>query len=393
MSFSARHVLAVALLIAAAIVLPGTVGPVQGASAAPGSLQINLSVDDPNGGYIGGTSKSFSGTYDCGPGFSGSFSTLHTNAPVIISGIPEASSCTVTAATPTGGLLNASFVWVGPTYSLQPVTIGDATTEVLTITQQTAQVFGNVSITPTVSGPGWYIGGTGRVFSVNYTCTLTNGPTISGTVNTSAASPGQITHIGAGSVCTFSETLTTQPGDFSDPAASWVGGTFTPTSATVPANGTTSVNVTNAYTGPTGQLAIHTTVSGVGYIGTGSPFVYDYDCGIASGQIAVAANATASATVPAGVVCSVQQQSPDAGLVSGGHAWATPTWTTPRSVTVPNGGSVTLAVTNRVVAVLAMSGSDNASGMLLLGLLMLVIGAGLVCTTRFSTRRAPTPTR
>ncbi len=63
---------------------------------ATGSLRISKVVDDPNGGYTGGTSQTFSGTYNCGTGSTGTFTTLTTATPVTIAGIPAGRTCTVT---------------------------------------------------------------------------------------------------------------------------------------------------------------------------------------------------------------------------------------------------------------------------------------------------------
>ena len=38
---------------------------------AAGSLRISKVVDAPDGAYTGGTGKTFSGSYDCGTGFTG----------------------------------------------------------------------------------------------------------------------------------------------------------------------------------------------------------------------------------------------------------------------------------------------------------------------------------
>lgn len=79
---------------------------------ATGNFTIRKQVNDPSGGYIGGTSKEFTGTYSCANGTSGTFSV--TTATTWTSGqIPAGVTCTVTETAPTGGLLNASFVW-GP---------------------------------------------------------------------------------------------------------------------------------------------------------------------------------------------------------------------------------------------------------------------------------------
>ena len=142
---------------------------------------------DPNGGYTGGTSKTFSGGYDCGIGFNGTFTTLTTATPVTISNIPAGRTCTVSEDAPNGGLLNASYAWGTPSYSTQPVTITDQGTATVTITNNVVQKFGTFAVTKVVTGPGGYTGGTTRVFPVQYSCTLTNGPSSSGTLNVTTA--------------------------------------------------------------------------------------------------------------------------------------------------------------------------------------------------------------
>ena len=79
-------------------------------------------VDAPTGAYTGGTTKTFTGTYDCGTGFTGR-SHATTATPVVINNIPAGRTCTVTETPPTGGLANASYAWGTATYSAQPVTI------------------------------------------------------------------------------------------------------------------------------------------------------------------------------------------------------------------------------------------------------------------------------
>ena len=211
---------------------------------ATGSLRISKVVDDPNGGYTGAANKTFSGTYNCGTGSTGTFTTLTTATPVTIAGIPAGRTCTVTENTPTDGLLNASFAWAAPTFSTQPVTIADQATATVTITNHVVQQFGTFSVTKVVRGPdgttAGYTGGTTRVFPVGYSCALTNGPTTSGTLNltlTQAVSPAA--PIPAGSSCTLTETLTTQPGDFADPSYVWGPPTITPASFAI-GNSTTA---------------------------------------------------------------------------------------------------------------------------------------------------------
>ncbi|GAA1980150.1 DUF5979 domain-containing protein [Microbacterium pumilum] len=319
---------------------------------ATGSLQISKVVDDPVGGYTGGATKTFSGTYDCGAGYSGTFTTLTTSAPVTVSGIPAGRSCLVTENPPTGGLLNASFAWGAPAYSTQPVTVSDQQTATVTITNQVEQRFGTFAVTKSVEGPGGYIGGSARVFPVAYSCTLTNGPTTSGTINaTTATATTPTAPIPAGSVCSFSETLTTQPDDFADPSYAWTGSAIAPTSVTIGDGASTSITVTNTYARETGELIIAKVVDGDGYIGTGEPFVVTYDCGVARGQVTVASGGSTSVTVPAGNSCAVQEQTPDPGLLSPAYVWGTPTWAPGITAIVPANGSATLTVTNPTIAV------------------------------------------
>lgn len=338
--------LAATAVAAAALLAPATVGPAPAAHAAPGALRIQIVVDDPHGGYVGGTSKTYAGSYDCG-GVAGTYDTARTNAPVTIADVPEGAICTVTPALPAGSLLNASFSWATPTTSPEEVTIGDAETATIVVTHPVAQSFATFSVSKAVDGPGGYTGGTDRVFPIGYTCTLTNGPTTSNTllptIGAAAVSPA----IPVGSVCTFTETLAAQPGDFADVSYVWSGWSAEPSSLTV-AEGARAV-VTNAYVRETGELVVAKTVEGAGYLGEGAPFLFDYDCDGTTGRIAVAAGSTGSAAVPARIECTVKEQTPDAGLLAAGYRWGEPVWSTATTATVPASGSVTLAVTNPIL--------------------------------------------
>lgn len=215
--------------------------------ASVGALRISKLVDDPVGGYIGGTSKVFTGTYDCGGGFSGVFSTLRTSAPVVITGLPAGSTCVVAEDTPTGGLLNASFAWAAPAVVPASVEVVADTTVDVVLTNTVIQQFGPLTIGVQVTGPGGYTGGSTRVFPASYSCTLTNGPTSTGTVSVSPASSGSTSPIPAGSTCVVTMTLTPQPGDFADTSYAWVGAVANPASAVILPSTGASVVVTATY--------------------------------------------------------------------------------------------------------------------------------------------------
>jgi hypothetical protein len=91
-----------------------------------GTLQITKTI----GGAGGVASRTtFSGSYDCGTGFSGPFSGLTPTAPVTIPNIPVGRSCTVTETTPTGGLVDSSYAWdVTGTVNPAAVTIANGQT-------------------------------------------------------------------------------------------------------------------------------------------------------------------------------------------------------------------------------------------------------------------------
>lgn len=323
---------------------------------ATGSLRISKIVADPAGGYTGGSTKTFSGTYSCGVGATGAFDTLTTAGPVLITGIPAGRSCTVSENAPTGGLLNASYAWGTPTFTSQPVTITDQGTATVTITNPVVQKFGTFAVTKTVSGPGGYTGGVNRVFPVAYSCALPNGPTSSGTLNlTAAQAVSPESPIPTGSVCTFSETLTAQDGDFGDPSYAWSGSTVDPTSVIIGDTTTTGLTVTNSYVRTTGQLILTKRVAGSGYTGTAEDFTIGYNCGVVSGSVTLAKDGSASVPVPGGNTCSVAEVPPSQSLLAPAYVWDTPTWsdgaTATNQATIPADGSAALTVTNSTVAV------------------------------------------
>ena len=197
--------------------------------------------------------------------------------------VPAGRTCTVTENAPSGGLANASYAWIAPTFSEQPVTISDQGTAQVTITNRVEQGFGSFALTKAIVGPNdtvGYTGGTTRVFPVAYTCTLTGGPTTSGTLNlTTAQAVSPAAPIPTGSVCTFTETLTTQPGDFADPSYVWTGSAVNPTSVTIANSTTATATITNTFTRQLGSLVITKAVAGDGYLGGTTPnFTVLYSC-------------------------------------------------------------------------------------------------------------------
>ncbi len=331
---------------------------------ATGTLEIAKTVDGPSGAFTGGSGKSFTGTYSCGTGFTGSFS-VSIGTPFQATGIPAGRSCTVTEDPPTGGLANASYAWAPATYSTQPVTITADTTARVTISNQVIQRTGTFAISKTITGPGGYVGGPGRVFPVAYRCTLTGGPTTSGTLNLASGQPvSPASAVPTGSVCTLTETLTATPTDFVDPSYVWGSTTVTPNNFIVGDGTTAQVTVTNTYTRQTGSLVLAKVVTGDGYTGgTGANFLVGYDCGNGFTGTRRLANGGSGVTIdnlPAGVGCTLTEIEgtatdpalwPSTSLLAPGYTWGEPSWRPGSVVTIPAKGTVTATVTNPTVPV------------------------------------------
>ena len=187
------------------------------------------------------------------------------------------------------------------------MTITDQGTAQVTITNRVEQSFGTFALTKAIVGPNdtvGYTGGTTRVFPVAYSCTLTGGPTTSGTLNlTTAQAVSPAAPIPTGSVCTFTETLTTQPGDFADPSYVWTGSAVNPTSVTIGDSTTATATITNTFTRQLGSLVITKAVAGDGYLGGTAPnFTVLYNCGTGfQGSVTIANGASATVGgLPAG---------------------------------------------------------------------------------------------
>ena len=203
-----------------------------------GSLQITKTIGGAGGVTAGAI---FSGTYDCGTGFKGSFSTLTTTSPVSISGIPVGRSCTVTETTPTGDLVDASYAWdVTGSVSPASVTIANGQVSTLKITNTTKRVYGSLTVTKQLSNVallllnGTFTGTwtcdypTGTVDDTNgtWSVTFTNG------VAGATSYTGPRTQIPLTSSCSVGENAPSN-GMFTDPSYSWKTPVITPASAVV----------------------------------------------------------------------------------------------------------------------------------------------------------------
>lgn len=328
-----------------------------------GSFSISKTITGETAGFTGTAATPFTGSYSCSDGRTGTFSTS-TGTAWTSPRIPAGVTCTVAEDQPTGNLANSSYRWGTPgvTYPAggANVAITDGGNPTVALHNPIARVTGTLQVSKVVepvapATAAGYTGGGDREFPVTYTCAISGGTATTGTVDVTTAGAVTVPNVPAGSVCTFTEDLTAQDGDFADASFSWTGHTFEPASVTIPADGVASTTVTNTFTRSIVDLTLSKIVDGEGYLGTGTPFEIAYDCGAPfSGTVDLAAGGSETVRVPAGVQCTVVETAPDPDLLDPAHAWGTPTYdglSPSGTVTVPAGGSGEVTVTNPTIAV------------------------------------------
>ena len=219
----------------------------------------------------------------------GSFSVTQ-NTPYVSPEIPAGTICTVTETQPTGNLADTSWSWNPPTYpNGNSVTIVEGNVPTVTVRNTFAQATGSLKLSKVVEPrPGaplaGYTGGD-RTFPIAYTCRIAGATVASGTAQVAAGASSTVTGLPATSVCSLSETLTTQPGDFADPSLTWDGNSFSSTAVTIVANAERSATVTNFFIKQTASLTIGKQIDGAGYTGGAAEhFTVRWDCGTASGR-------------------------------------------------------------------------------------------------------------
>ncbi|WP_108718829.1 DUF5979 domain-containing protein [Miniimonas sp. S16] len=336
-----------------------------------GSLVLSKTVT--GAGYTGGTTKSFTVQYVCTTTDSRTVTGTVTLAPnatngqpgsaITVSNVPAGSTCTVAETAPSGGLVNSSWIWGTPTttYSPNPAVVPANGSASAGVTNPTVQQFGSFTIakaiTPRSGVPAsGYAGGAARTFAVTYQCTIAGTVTRSGTGVISVGTPLTVTGVPATSVCVVTETApTTQSGDFVDASYAWDGSSGALTLGAVPANGNVGGTITNYFTRVYASLTVTKTVVGGGYIGTGEPFQVVVTCGSGESQVVrtltLSSTGSKTASVPAGVACTVVETTPSESLLSAEYAWQAPSYTglTNGVVSVAANSSATVGVTNTTV--------------------------------------------
>ena len=321
-----------------------------------GTFRIVKQVQGPPGGFTGNTNTPFTGSWTCGAA-NGSFSVTQ-STPYTSPDIPAGTVCTVTETQPSGNLANSSWTWNPPAYpDGSSVVIADGTLPTVTVRNTFAQRTGALTlgklVQPRPGAPVAGFTGGARTFPLAYDCRIGGVTVASGTVNVANGGTATVDGLPATSVCALSEVLALQPGDFTDPSLAWDGNGWTATSVTVVADQSRSATVTNFFTKQTASLTLAKLVQGGGYTGgAGKNFTIDWDCGTASGSVALANGGSQTVTVPASSACAVTERDP-VGNLDAAHEWGAPTYTglTDGVAVVPPGGSAVVTVTNHTVPI------------------------------------------
>ncbi len=325
---------------------------------ARGRFSVTKSID-PSVGFTGNAATPFSGTYTCGAAAAVPF-TVSTGSAFTSPYFPAGTTCTITETQPTGNLADTSFIWGAPSYpGGVTVTIADGTTVPLTITNSVIRQLGTLTVAKAVvarntQSAGGYTGGTTRVFPIAYECKIGTNVVASGVLNVTTAAAVERIGIPATATCTVSEIVTPATGDFVNASYAWDGYTAAPTSVVIPVNASANITVTNYYVRQFATLTLAKVVQGSGYIGTGSPFTVNYDCGAPFiGSVNLASGGSANVTVPANTSCTVTETAPSESLLAPAYNWGTPTYSglTNGAVSVAANGTARVTVTNPTVAV------------------------------------------
>lgn len=316
------------------------------------SLTVAKLVDPAAGASPDAT---FTGTYDCGNGFAGTWQ-LAAGGEQTITGLPVGASCTVTEDAPSGGLTDTSWNWNTPTIVTSPAVVAADGSARVTITNNASQQFGTFTVTKAVEGPdGGYTGTADRAFPVAYVCTIAGGPDITGTLQIAAGATSGHIQVPAGYTCALTETLQALPGDFADASYEWVGESWDTASLPIAANANASATVTNTFTRNYTSIEITKKIDGEGYVGEGEPFAITVNCGMGEQIINVAAGGSATIpNLPVGTICTLAEQPPSEDLLAPAYDWGVPSWDgldAAGQITALKDTVVQATVTNPTVAV------------------------------------------
>lgn len=278
--------------------------------ALTGSLTVTKQVTGDIEGLT--TGSTFPITVDCGADGVFQFS-LGPAGSNPVGGIPAGATCAITEGQ-RPPLKDLSYRWLTPVVAPNSVTVTDGGNAAVTVTNEIAQIYGDVAIAKTVTDPDGVVD-PNRTYPVSWECTYDGGVVDSGTFDV----PGDGTPVIVGSVPVTSvcvvtgEDLSVPPS--ADPSYVWAEPVFSEP-ATVHLTMPASLTVTNDVDHGLGTLQVRKQVAGeTDGIVPGSLFPVSYSCTSGSlGPITGTVNVpigddftTLATDVPFGWTCQISE--------------------------------------------------------------------------------------
>ena len=296
-----------------------------------GNFKITKQTSNPDGATL---PASFTGTYNCGTGYTGTWSVANGGSQ-IVTDIPTGNSCTVTedALAPIPG-----YTWGTPTFTPSSIVISSkgGTFEIV-VGNSITRDLGNFKITKTTSNPD------GATLPAAFTGTYDCGTGYTGTWSVADGGSQTVTGIPTGNSCTVTEDALAPISGYT-----WGTPTFTPASIVISSKGGTfTITVGNSITRDRGSLKIYKTLSNPDGASVPASFTVDYNCGTGyTGQVSVAPGSPATVNgIPTGSTCSVTEVAP---TPIPNYTWGTITYA-PSSVTIDTkGGTFSITVGNSI---------------------------------------------
>ena len=352
-------------------------------SARTGSVSVNKTVTQLDGGFVGGTSEIFPMTLTCTDPATGSSAqfgatqTIANDGTATWNDIPIGLVCSVQeSAILAGGLKDASFAWAAPAYSHPDgVTVLESDTPTMTVTNSMVRVYGEIYVAKIFDDGGFPAVVAGdRTYSGAWSCSYDGGTVAAGTwtgtgssagtVATLTATTGSATEVLLTSSCTVTEDTLSAP-SASDSSFYWLDPVLLGVTSVNETPSANQMTVTNELARNTGSVTVAKTLSGAdGYVGDGfAGFPVGIACALdpadIDNELAVnrmtgtatvlpgAAAVTLINDVPRGWTCAVNEGAFSGGLYDGSYAWGDETITVDGEETT----SLTIAETPRAVVV------------------------------------------
>jgi hypothetical protein len=305
-----------------------------------GNFKITKSTTNNDGATL---PANFTGTYNCGTGYTGSWSIASPGGSQTINGIPTGNSCSITEDSPAA---IPGFTWATPVIAPSSIVISTkGGTFEITVTNSITRDLGNLKLSKSLAGgPAGYSG----PFTIHYSCD--NGS--SGDKSVSAGGFATVTGIPTGTVCTVSEpTLPTPPVGYSFGTPTFTDNSGTANDGVVTIavkDATVTVTTNNILTRDLGNLKITKSTTNSDGATLPANFTGTYNCGTGytgTWSIASPGGSQTINGIPTGNSCSITE---NALAAIPGFTWGTPVIAPSSIVISTKGGTFEITVTNSI---------------------------------------------